>query len=444
MRKTLLVALLVGTLCCSLCVGTNAWAGEVDLLIQKLVEKGLLTKEDAKALLVEMEKEKPKEDAVAKEVAKGKAEEPAKEKTEKAALELPDWLKNTKFSGDFRLRYQGQDQINSSDLETEWRSRGRMRLRLNADTKIADDWKVGFQVATGDDNPRSTNATFDDFFSGKEIRIRKAYGEYRPWEWLKAVGGKFTNPLWQPKDMLWDTDVTPEGLAANLNYALNPKFNLLLNPGFFLLREFSVEEDIYMVPVQLGFKWKMMEGIDLQLTGTYYSFENLKGNAAPSYSSKSNTLVGGAYIYSYDPISASAALEFKLPYRAVPHLAVYGQYINADTNSQDTGYCGGLRFGHRGVKAFGQWVAEFNYRRLERNAWVDFLSDSEFFNGSTNAKGYELELRFGLARGISLKLDWYSMEKIDKFDPALGTIGQDSVLGFTDQDLLQVDLEFKF
>jgi len=444
MRKTLLVLLLVGTLCCALCVGTQAWAGEVDLLIQKLVEKGLLTKEEAKALLMEMQKEKPKEEAI-KEAAEEKAREPAKEKTEKAALDLPDWVKNTKFSGDFRLRYQGQDQINSTDLETEWRSRGRMRLRVGADTKIADDWKVGFQLASGGDDPRSTNATFDEFFSGKEIRIRKAYGEYRPWEWLKAVGGKFTNPLWQPKDMLWDTDVTPEGVAANLNYALSPKFNLLFNPGFFLLREFSFkEEDIYMVPVQLGLKWKIMESMDLQLTGTYYSFENLKGKLAPTYSSRSNSLQNGRYIYSYDPITASAAVEFKLPYRAVPHLAVYGQYINADTNSQDTGYCGGLRFGHKGVKAFGQWLAEFNYRHLERNAWVDFLSDSEFFGGSTNAKGYELEFRFGLASGISLKLDWYSMEKIDKFDPALGVIGQDIVLGLTDQDLLQVDLEFKF
>ena len=158
----------------------------------------------------------------------------------------------------------------------------------------------------------------------------------------------------------------------------------------------------------------------------------------------SNTLVKGRYIYDYDSIAADAALGFKLPYKLVPYVELYAQYVNADTNTQDTGYCGGFKLGHAWVKELGQWQLSCNYRYLERNAWVDFLPDSEFFGGSTNAKGYEVEFYFGLASQIHFKVDWYSTRKIDKQDPALNTIGQDIVFGFTEQELLQLDLVVNF
>jgi len=436
MRRGFLIVAMLSMLVVLLGAFQPSRAGEVDLLIQKLVEKGILTQDEAKALVQEMQREKAKEEAGVREVAK--------EETKKASMELPAWIRNTKVSGDFRLRYQGQDQIDLSDLETEWRNRGRVRLRLGAETKVAEGWKAGFQLATGDDNPRSTNVTLGDDFSGLDIRIRKAYAEYRPWDWLRTVGGKFSNPLFQPKDMLWDTDVTPEGVAANLQYPIGPDFSVLFTPSYFLLNEFSLADDVYMYPMQLGFNWKITDTIDFKLAGTYYGFTDLKGMLAPQYSSRSNTLENGRYIYDYDSIGADAALGFKLPYKNIPFLQLYGQYINSDTNSQDTGYCAGFKLGYPSVKEFGQWQLGANYRYLERNAWVDFLPDSEFFGGSTNAKGYEVEFYFGLASQIHLKLDWYSTKKIDKWDPALGLIGQDIVLGLTEQELLQLDLVLNF
>jgi hypothetical protein len=430
----------------SVCSGAfnPSMAGDVDLLIQKLVEKGILTQDEARELLQEMQREKIKEKTGARKVAKEAVKQEAKEETKNVPLDFPAWVRNTKISGDFRLRYQGQDQIDPSDMETQWRNRGRMRLRLGAETKVTDGWKAGFQLATGDGNPRSTNVTLGDFFSGKDIRIRKAYAEYRPRGWLRTVGGKFSNPLFRPKDMLWDTDVTPEGIAANLKYRVHPGLDIIFTPTLFALREFDLEDDVYVCPMQLGLEWRIREDIKLQLATTYYNFQGLKGRSAPTYSSMSNTLVQGRYIYDYDSIAADAALGFKLPYKLVPYVELYGQYINADTNNQDTGYCGGFKLGHAGVKELGQWQLGCNYRYLERNAWVDFLPDSEFFGGSTNAKGYEVEFYFGLASQIHFKLDWYSTRKIDKQDPALKTIGQDIVFGFTEQELLQLDLVLNF
>ncbi len=117
-------------------------AGEVDILIDKLVEKGILSKEDAQEVVKEVKGEAKKErDAVVQET--------------KAALqkdgtlltaELPGWIRNTKFKGDFRLRYQSDKMQGTDD-----RHRGRYRLRLGFVTELNDKIKVHFGLASGDE-----------------------------------------------------------------------------------------------------------------------------------------------------------------------------------------------------------------------------------------------------------------------------------------------------
>jgi len=102
---------------------STAAAAEVDVLINKLVEKGLLTQEEAKALLMEMQKESTREDAQVRQIASEKAKGVAQKETKTASVDLPDWLKRTKLYGDMRLRYQGQDQFDFGDLKDEWRDR---------------------------------------------------------------------------------------------------------------------------------------------------------------------------------------------------------------------------------------------------------------------------------------------------------------------------------
>jgi hypothetical protein len=75
-----------------------------------------------------------------------------------------------------------------------------------------------------------------------------------------------------------------------------------------------------------------------------------------------------------------------------------------------------------------------NYRRLERDAWPDFLPHSSFYNGSTNAKGHELVLKFGIQKNINLTVDYFKAEQIrldaDNLD--------------REQDWLAVDLNLKW
>ena len=79
-------------------------AGEVDVLIEKLVEKGILSEPEAKQILGEMQKEREKQKATVKEVAteaaKETAKKTAKEETKTAWLKLPNpssWSQRNNF-----------------------------------------------------------------------------------------------------------------------------------------------------------------------------------------------------------------------------------------------------------------------------------------------------------------------------------------------------------
>src|SRR5688572_13374558 len=97
-------------------------------------------------------------------------------------FQLPAWVKIFQFSGDLRLRYQYEE-----ETEETAQHRGRFRYRLNLDANILENLKVGFGIASGGDDPRSTNQSFEDSFSSKGIRIDLAFAEYKPMPWFELI-----------------------------------------------------------------------------------------------------------------------------------------------------------------------------------------------------------------------------------------------------------------
>jgi hypothetical protein len=336
-------------------------------------------------------------------------------------------MQKMKLKGDFRLRHQTQNKDNDN---TPRRERWRMRMRLGVITDVNDQWKVGFGLATGGTDPRSTNQTLEETFQSPDVRIDYAYAQYKPFDWLTALGGKFKNPLWRPKDLLWDSDIRPDGLAAPLEFKINSDVDLFITPAYFILDEFSDRggnPDMFLA--QAGVNWKINDPLSLKLAASYYGFNDLVGNSFTHSSGSNSTDANGNLLYDYDSFSLDAQAGYKLD-GIVPYLAAFGQYVSADSDDDDTGYLVGVKFGHKKVKKLGQWGFKYNYRRLERNAWPDFLPDSDFYGGKTNAKGHEFELKFGLAKNIIFGLDYYLTEQI---------IGSDN-----EEDLLQADLVVKW
>ncbi|MFA5159439.1 MAG: putative porin, partial [Candidatus Omnitrophota bacterium] len=104
------------------------------------------------------------------------------------------WLKDLKFSGDLRLRYEAFHLKTAANNGYEPnRNRFRFRLRYGFEKTFNPEMKVGFSMASGDKavstgyngDPISTNQTLGNNFDFKNIWIEKAYATYTP-EWAKV------------------------------------------------------------------------------------------------------------------------------------------------------------------------------------------------------------------------------------------------------------------
>jgi hypothetical protein len=416
MKKIIFMFIMMGIFVIPAVNGNNpVWAGETDVLIDILEKKGILTAQEAKEVLSEVQIQKDKEKAPAKEV-------------ESSGFKLPKWVENTKVKGDFRFRYQYQD---TDESGSESRDRWRMRWRFGLETEVNEWWKTAFRLASGSGDPRSRNLTLTDTFETSNVQLDLAYAQFDPNKHWSLVAGKFKNPIWNTKDLLWDSDINPEGISVQfLDYKIN-QFEVFGTAGFYALEEFSSDtSDPWLGLIQTGTKVNFTDSMYLKFAGAFYSFQNLKGNSFDYSSGTNSTDVNGNLMDDYDAFGVDAELGFKLS-GPVPFVGVFGQYVNSDASDNDLGYLAGVKFGHKKVEKFGQWQVKYNYRRLEQDAWPDFLPDSDFYDGQTDVQGNEIEFTLGLAKNVTIGLDYYKTEQIDR-EPTI------------EEDIIQVDLVLKY
>jgi hypothetical protein len=394
---------------------------QVDALIEKLVEKNILDRQEAIKLKGEI------------------AEDEKIIRDEGLKQSLPSWVREMKLKGDFRLRYQYEKKkgSNTNSGNTVERDRARIRFRLGAETKVNDQTRVLFGLATGGTDPRSTNQTLENSFELKDIRLDYAYAEYAPFAWAAFLGGRMKNPLWEPGDLLWDTDINPEGLAAKLTGKVNDRLETYLNTGAFILDENAAASDPWIYALQPGLKWKLSDSVSSNLAIAYYGGGQVKG-AILDHSAGSNTNNGRrGLLYGLSAVSPSVELTVKDPLRfmglGLPYASFFGEYAH-NLPSADSGYLGGFKLGYEKVANKGQWQLRYFYTMLATNAWLDIFPDSDRYGGRTGIRGNEILFTYGLGKNWSLDLDYYRTD--------LTTTHADTAA--KTENLFQADLNFKF
>jgi len=439
MKRIALIACLMGALVFNSSMEASH-AAEVDVLINKLVEKGLLTRQEAGQLLNEMQKEGARQETTVKETAEKVAKETAAKTVKEESKDfakLPKWVSRIDFKGDFRLRYQYKDNESSSGVTTN-KNIGRYRWRFGAVADVTEDkkWQVGFGLASGSGDPRSTNQTFTNDFEHPDARIDYAYAQFQPFKEWKIIGGQFKNPIYKPKDLVWDGDITPEGITAPFTYKVSDQFGFFVTPALFVLENFTPKGEsdstAWMFVLQPGVSINPTKETWIKLAAAWYNNTGVKGNSFKWSSGTNSTDANGDLIYDYSSIGLDGEVGFKFK-SYIQQAAVFVQFIKSDADNDDTCWLAGFKFG-RDVKDLADWEFKYNYRHLEKDAVLDFLPDSDFYSGKTNSEGHEFELKFGLAKHVYLALDYYRTEKIDH-DPKKTA---------EPEDLFQFDVNFKF
>jgi hypothetical protein len=406
MKKFVTMSLMLCFMCMVIGVSISQ-AGEIDLLLQKLVDKGVLTGSEAQQVKIETQEK------VKKEIAQGKYSS------------LPAWVQNIKLKGDFRLRYQDDYTARVGSTKQINKQRARFRLRLGMESKVNDKITVGVGLATGlntltsatdKDTSRSTNQTFGQGFGKAPISLDYAFAQYTPTPWATIVGGKFKNTLWEPGDLIWDSDINPVGASLQLSKNINSKVSLFMNAGILTIMEDTGNSDApTMATIQPGIKYMINDAVNVKGAVSYYQAFSVKGRILDG-TAKTNSLnsTSTGLLYDYQNIVPALEISFNEPFKAlginVPYLGLFGEYvqnINSAVKSDNTGYMLGFKFGAEKVVDFGDWQFRYNYAMLGKDAVLDILPDSDRYGGKTGMRSHEGMFDFGLGKNTWIGLDYY-------------------------------------
>ena len=363
------------------------------------------------------------------------------------------WLKDLKFSGDLRLRYEafhlhGNTAANGYQSD---RNRFRFRLRYGFEKTFNPEMKVGFSMASGSStsalgntDPISTNQTMGNDFTFKNIWIEKAYATYTP-EWakmglgagmeiagLEVTAGKFNNPFEKGStDMIWDRDLKPEGIYEKIDTKLLDTENFDLK-AYALLGQFILQENGNTVAVAgVGGKDAQLFAYQVGLNPVFYvpgmerpidalsalSIYNYQGYATNNnwnaYPAGTGAFNNGNPIYNGTPSKLAAENFNVLSFYQEVNLYPYGIPVKpfaefARNMSNQSGYSTptansmqggeyawslGLTLGKLVKK--GDWQTSYQYKYIGANSVPGAFNDSDFggYNyGGTDKAGSVIKL----------------------------------------------------
>lgn len=330
------------------------------------------------------------------------------------------WANRIKISGDLRPRYEVIDDAS----KPEARNRSRVRARLAIAAQITDHWGATFGLASGSDDPISTNQTFGSGSSTKGLGLDYAYFSYTGFDNTTITGGKYKNIFFKPggQNLIFDGDLRPEGLA--LKYINN---DLFVNVASMLIQsddKAGSQDTATMWGVQLGYDFGAWT-----LGGSYYTAD--VAGSKPFYNGKaySNSLdASGAYLYDYDEFELFAEANFIV---SGQKLRLFADYVsNLDADEFDTGWVLGAKLGS--ASNAGNWEAGYIYQDIEADAVFGTFTDSDFANSGTDGKGHMINAGYGLSDSTKLTLTYFINE-----------YGENAGLA-TDYNRLHLALQLKF
>lgn len=339
-----------------------------------------------------------------------------------APAAAPGWPDRIQLKGDLRYRHEGIDE----DTKEE-RTRQRIRARVGLVATVSDSAEVGVQIASGSDDPTSTNQTLDGGASTKGVGLDLAYFSIKPAAGNKITGGKMKKPWYLPgkSSLIWDGDLNPEGVAWQYS-----------GDGFFAnvsgqwIDERSANADAIMVGAQAGLRTKLANGSKLTAGAGYYDYGATKGNT-PFFDGDGhgNTLdANGNYANDFEILEFFAELGTRLG--EMP-FSIYADWVrNGAVNSMDSGSLFGAKLGKASAPA--SWELGYSYRDLEADAVVGVFSDSDIGGGGTAISGHIIDFGYAFDKRIKAKLTYFVSENRS------GTAAE------RDYNRIQADLSLKY
>jgi hypothetical protein len=475
MKRTLDYKIITTAALASVAFVTNGHSQSADALVNKLVQKGILTEQEAKDLVVET--------IQTNQVSASK-------------WKISDAIKNIQLFGDLRFRYEYRAAENAPGSgvggDTFYRERFRYAVRIGLRGDLFDNFYYGLRLETGS-NPRSPWVTFGDNGSSPTpfaknnagINVGQAYLGWRPTDWYEMTVGKMPMPLYVTP-MIWDGDLNPEGAAEKFKYSLGA-VDLFATFGQFDYQNTNPahgipSSDTFLLAWQLGGNVKFTKDMSLKIAPVLYNYTGLgqiNGLNTP-FSGQGraglNTNPNGTFIFNQSGINDLLVLETPAEFNfkvAKYNARVFGDFAyNFDGDAraraavratatppggnlpraitdENKAYQIGVGFGNLGL-VYGQtskkgtWEARAYWQHIEQYAVDVNLVDSDFFERA-NLEGVYAAFAYSFTDCIIGTVRYGYASPINN---RLGTGGNNSDLvnlnPIRDYNLVQLDLTWRF
>ncbi len=401
-------------------------AQTADSLIEKLVQKGILSAAEAKDLRAETDKGFSKAFA--------------------AKTGMPDWVRGIRFNGDLRLRLDSIQSLGPSNTVPD-RNRYRYRVRFGPTIDLFDNWEVGITLTSSDPDatdvgklgqagdPISQNASFKDNGGKKFVFFDKVFARWTPVksaDWLAvSTIGKMENPFHFPSTMLFDKDYTPEGFSQEFMHRFNKEQSVKLTLGGFALDEIPASNnDPVLLAAQLRWdaKWNDRLSTTLGVAGlSIMGTKNLTTGNVPDIGQGNTRNAAGVLQGRFNDFYVDGGVTWKasdIPfYQGQFPITVSGDYLHNVTQTRDNiGYSAGLQLGKAGKK--GQWEVNYRWTDLQANAWYEELAESDFgafyaaaptggvagYRSGTNVRGHWVKGTYAFNDAINFSVAYFLTE----------------------------------
>jgi hypothetical protein len=297
------------------------------------------------------------------------------------------------WSGDLRLRSElmtfTQDVApGASEEPTEFR--GRFRLRLGVERRFGDSLTFVARVATGSSNPTSGNVSFGDLFGKKAIGLDRVYLAFRPSSYVSVVAGKMENPTFD-RDLLWDGDVGPEGVAERFAYARGD-LELAATAAQLVMADLDeTSADPWLYVGQLAGRARVAT-VEIETGVAYYHYTNLDEFPLPYAQGTNSHDADGVLTVDYHVLAGLVAMRATTAWLPVVAHVELSQNLAVERAGRGIGT--EVRIGeNRGPR---DWSAGYAYQRLERDATLDSLAESQWHKQRTNYRGHAVNAKLSL------------------------------------------------
>lgn len=436
-------------------------------LIDALVRKGVLKKGEAEQLRAQACKE------CASDKLSGK-------------VSLGESVSSLKLTGDLRLRYQYSNDQDNQTLAASTNGSGthntgyRLRLRINADYKVDENFFAGFGLRTftggagniaprGDEGRRSADRDLaSNYYENYSIGISKAFIGWTPTPGITVIAGKQENPFYTT-DMVWGSEVNPAGFTQQID--LNKVFgfsgiSLKVNSGQFIVSD-NTENDPAHNDNRDGFIWQtqVVASVDLgssaKLTVApgYYSSNGARSVAfgrenvanlglTPDGEHLDNMQI---VLLPGDVSTELAGQKVKFQWDLAYNLdganrskAILGN-LASGSGTDKLAWLLGVQVGENKKK--GDWSAVANYRRVGLSAVDHLITDADFAFGDVNATGFKVGFTYNVGNATTIGLNYYIVDNLRK---DIGTLPgyynttAHEFVGSNSSQIIQADVSVKF